>query len=150
MQDGRVLLAGSNTHQFYTFTGPFPTELRIEAFSPPYLDAIYDTTSRPTIISSPLYVTYNTQFTIVITLPVAPVAGLELNLLSAPFVTHSFAQGQRLLSLLVAPLVQVGLGTYNLTATAPPVPSLAPSAYYMIFAVNQGIPSKSAWIQVVS
>ena len=146
-----MLLAGSNTHQFYTFTGPFPTELRIEAFSPPYLDATYDTTIRPTIISSPLYVTYNTQFTIVITLPTAPVAELELNLLSAPFVTHSFAQGQRLLSLLVAPLVQVGPGTvYNLTATAPPVPSLAPSAYYMIFAVNQGIPSNSAWIQVVS
>lgn len=35
--DGRILLAGSNTHQYYTFTGRFPTELRIDAFSPPYL-----------------------------------------------------------------------------------------------------------------
>jgi hypothetical protein len=37
--DGRILLAGSNTHQYYTFSGDFPTELRIDAFSPPYLDA---------------------------------------------------------------------------------------------------------------
>jgi hypothetical protein len=37
LSDGRVLLAGSNTHQFYTYTGAFPTELRVEAFSPPYL-----------------------------------------------------------------------------------------------------------------
>ena len=39
MPDGRILVAGSNTHQFYTFTGIFPTELRVEAFSPPYLGA---------------------------------------------------------------------------------------------------------------
>jgi hypothetical protein len=34
LPDGRILVAGSNTHQFYTFTQPFPTELRIEAYSP--------------------------------------------------------------------------------------------------------------------
>jgi hypothetical protein len=39
LTDGRVMVAGSNTHQFYTFTGAFPTELRVEAFSPPYLAA---------------------------------------------------------------------------------------------------------------
>jgi hypothetical protein len=39
LSDGRILVAGSNTHQFYTFTGAFPTELRVEAFSPPYLAA---------------------------------------------------------------------------------------------------------------
>lgn len=37
--DGRILVAGSNTHQYYTFNSEFPTELRVEAFSPPYLDA---------------------------------------------------------------------------------------------------------------
>jgi hypothetical protein len=37
--DGRIMLAGSNTHQYYTFAGDLPTELRIDAFSPPYLDA---------------------------------------------------------------------------------------------------------------
>ena len=37
--DARIMVAGSNTHEFYTFTGAFPTELRVEAFSPPYLGA---------------------------------------------------------------------------------------------------------------
>ena len=41
LTDGRIIVAGSNTHQFYTFEGGFPTELRVEAFSPPYLDAKY-------------------------------------------------------------------------------------------------------------
>ena len=39
LPDGRILVAGSNTHQFYTFTGIYPTELRIQSFSPPYLAA---------------------------------------------------------------------------------------------------------------
>lgn len=39
LSDGRVMVAGSNSHQFYTYNGAFPTELRVEAFSPPYLDA---------------------------------------------------------------------------------------------------------------
>ena len=39
LTDGRIMVAGSNTHQFYTFSGAFPTELRVEAFSPPYLGA---------------------------------------------------------------------------------------------------------------
>jgi hypothetical protein len=43
LSDGRILAAGSNTHQFYTYNGQFPTELRVEAFSPPYLGAKYVT-----------------------------------------------------------------------------------------------------------
>lgn len=39
LPDGRILLAGSNSHQYYTYTGTFPTELRLEAYSPAYLAA---------------------------------------------------------------------------------------------------------------
>nr|GEU32273.1 aldehyde oxidase GLOX [Tanacetum cinerariifolium] len=36
--DGRVLVAGRNPNQFYNFTNvEFPIDLRLEAFSPPYL-----------------------------------------------------------------------------------------------------------------
>lgn len=52
LPDARVLVAGSNTHQFYTFTQPFPTELRVEAFSPQYLDAASDS-QRPTVSTAP-------------------------------------------------------------------------------------------------
>lgn len=40
LSDGRILLAGSNTHQYYKYNNTaFPTEFRVEAFSPPYLSA---------------------------------------------------------------------------------------------------------------
>jgi hypothetical protein len=56
----KILVAGSNTHEFYTFTEPFPTELRVEAFSPHYLDATLDS-QRPTVKSAPAKVTPTPQ-----------------------------------------------------------------------------------------
>lgn len=39
LSDGRALVGGSNPHQQYQFTNAlYPTELRLEAFSPSYLD----------------------------------------------------------------------------------------------------------------
>lgn len=52
LPDTRVLVAGSNTHEFYTFTQPFPTELRVEAFSPQYIDDSFNS-QRPTVMVAP-------------------------------------------------------------------------------------------------
>ncbi|KAK9713980.1 hypothetical protein RND81_06G063100 [Saponaria officinalis] len=42
LRDGRILVGGSNPHEFYNFTNVlFPTELSMEAFSPPYLNSAY-------------------------------------------------------------------------------------------------------------
>jgi hypothetical protein len=84
LQDGSVLLAGSNTHQFYTLTGYLPTELRVEKFFPPYFGA------NPSGFSSvPASLAYGADFTAVVkaTNPTT----IELNLASAPFVTHSYS-----------------------------------------------------------
>lgn len=51
----KILVAGSNTHEFYTFSEPFPTELRVEAFAPHYLAASADS-QRPTVTSAPAQV----------------------------------------------------------------------------------------------
>jgi len=56
LPSGQILIAGSNTHQFYTFMEPFPTELRIEAFLPQYLETTVDA-ERPTIKAAPTQVT---------------------------------------------------------------------------------------------
>lgn len=84
LQDGSVLIAGSNTHQFYTLTGYLPTELRIERFYPPYLG-----NDAPAFTKLPGNLGYGEDFTAVVeaTNPTA----IELNLISAPFVTHSYA-----------------------------------------------------------
>jgi hypothetical protein len=150
LQDGRVVCAGSNTHQFYTFTGVFPTELRIDAFSPPYLDASVSPI-KPTISVYPLQITYGTPFAVTVSTPSALTTTIELNLVSAPFNTHSFSQGQRVVNLNVGGSVQVAAASvYQITATAPPSPQIAPPGYYMLFAVNQLVPSVAVWIQVSS
>lgn len=150
LQDGRVLLAGSNSHQFYTFTGDYPTELRIDAFSPPYLSPTLNDL-KPTISVSPLQISYGTPFTVTVITPTGMTTIVDLNLMSAPFNTHSYSQGQRLVSLNVAGSVQVAQASvYQVTATAPPSPQVAPPGYYMLFAVNQRVPSTAVWIRVAS
>jgi hypothetical protein len=148
LQDGRILLAGSNSHQFYTFTGDFPTELRLECFSPPYLSPTV-APLQPAISVYPLAITYGTPFTVTVSTPTAIATTIDINLLSSPFTTHSFSQGQRLINLNVGGSVQVAQASvYQVTCTAPPSPQVAPPAYYMMFAVNQGVPSTAQWIQI--
>jgi hypothetical protein len=80
LPDGRVLIAGSNT-----LTGYLPTELRIEAFSPPYLFG-----ARPVITDAPGELGYGQAFTL--TIDGGNPDFIDLNFLSAPYSTHSFSQ----------------------------------------------------------
>lgn len=124
----------------------YPTELKLEAFSPPYLAPSHDL-QRPTVTVSPLQITYNTLFTITVAFPVPLTSELEINLVNAPYSTHSYQQGQRLVGLAVSALVQVAQASvYQVTLTAPSTPTVAPPGYYMLFAVNQAIPSKGVWV----
>lgn len=148
LPDGRVLIAGSNTHQYYTFTGVFPTELRVEAFSPPYLDGTNDGT-RPGITDSPTTLGYGVDFSVTVTIGTAPTGTVNLILMSSPWSTHSFSQGQRQLVLATtgAPAAQGG-DSYTVSGTSPPSSVIAPPSYYMLFVVNDGIPSTANWVQV--
>ncbi|KAG0627529.1 hypothetical protein M758_2G208700 [Ceratodon purpureus] len=141
LPDGRILVAGSNTHQFYTFTGQFPTELSIEAFSPPYLGG-----ERPGLTVGGI--AYGKAFTATVTYGGALNGNIALNMASAPFVTHSYAMGQRLLALAVGKPVAAGAGKYTVDATAPPSSTIAPGGYYMIFAVANGSPSYASWVKL--
>jgi hypothetical protein len=85
LPDGSVLVAGSNTHQFYTLTGYLPTELRIERFSPPYLGG-----GGPAIANAPGELAYGAAFTA--TINNGNPKFIDLNLLSAAYSTHSFSQ----------------------------------------------------------
>ena len=147
LPDGRILVAGSNTHQFYTLTGEFPTELRLEAFLPPYLSPTHNN-KRPTILEAPNAIGYNQKFDLKVAINMQP-QNMQLNLMSAPFSTHSFSQGQRLLSLKMETPVVDGHNSYVISATSPPKPTIAPPSYYMLFVVNDGIPSDTAkWINL--
>ncbi|KAI3775924.1 hypothetical protein L1987_45684 [Smallanthus sonchifolius] len=146
LPDGRVLLAGSNPHSYYNFTVEFPTELKIEAFSPEYLSPENKFT-RPTIIELPEKIRYGEGFYIVVT----GVMGLpKVNIASAPFATHSFSQGQRVVKLDVSIAWLAGkLGWYRLACKAPPEGRVAPPGYYMVFVVYRGVPSVAKWAQLL-
>lgn len=141
LPDGRILVAGSNTHQFYTLAGYLPTELRLETFSPPYL-----ATKRPVFTNTPGGLKYGAGFTVA--LKSASAKNIELNLASTPFVTHSFAQGQRLLQLQTGAPVAAGRGVFTIWSKAPPSAAVAPAGYYMLFAVADGRVGNAAWVKI--
>eukprot|EP00249_Psilotum_nudum_P002630 c15746_g1_i2 orf=187-1821(-) len=145
LPDGRVLVGGSNTNVGYSFTGVmFPTELRLEAYSPYYLGSSYNF-RRPTIASvSNTVISYGSTFTVSFTTPTTPV-NPKINVYAPSFTTHTYSMNQRLLYL-AATVKMVGT-QYTATVTAPPSAIAAPAGYYMLRVINNGIPSSAAWVQ---
>lgn len=152
LADARILVGGSNPHFGYVFTGtPYPTELRLESFSPYYLDPAY-TILRPTITSvSSSSIGYgaafNVEFSVAATLNSTSV--VQVNIYAPSFTTHSHSMNQRLLTLATSTptLLPNSNNVYSLSVTAPPSGVAAPPGYYMMFAVNGGIPSVAEWVQ---
>ena len=65
---------------------------------------------------------------------------------SSPFSTHSYAQGQRSLSLKTTTPVKAG-AAWSTQVTAAPNNNIAPPSWYILFCVQNGIPSKGKWIK---
>ncbi|KAM2878129.1 hypothetical protein FF1_013764 [Malus domestica] len=153
VRDGRVLVGGSNPHDKYEFGNNvlFSTELRLEAFSPQYLDAKY-ADLRPTIIAplNQAKIRYGiklaVQFSLTGTLATNSV---YLTMVAPPFSTHSFSMNQRLLVLGAENVRQVGPTTYQAQVTTPPSGNLAPSGFYILCVVHQQIPSEGIFVQIL-
>uniref|UniRef100_A0A1D1XPE5 Galactose oxidase n=1 Tax=Anthurium amnicola TaxID=1678845 RepID=A0A1D1XPE5_9ARAE len=154
---GRVLVGGSNPHVYYNFTGvEYPTELRLEAFHPPYLSRVLDG-YRPEVVGvAPPGGTVAYGQTLVVTFEVGtyrPQWGVAVALLAPSFTTHAFAMNQRMVVLAVADVKRpaeaaAGRSTYRATAAAPPTPRVAPPGYYLLFVVHAGVPSKGVWVKI--
>ncbi|GLU04543.1 hypothetical protein SLE2022_216820 [Rubroshorea leprosula] len=151
LRDGRVLVGGSNPHIYYNFTGVlFPTELSLEAFSPDYLDFLFNNI-RPTIIApanlANLY--YGQKLTIRFSCDAPVVQDRVVVTLVAPsFSTHSFSMNQRQLVLGNNMVIVLGMNFYDVEVTMPPTAVLAPSGNYLMFVVHQNIPSEGIWIHL--
>ncbi|KAI8556741.1 hypothetical protein RHMOL_Rhmol05G0278200 [Rhododendron molle] len=148
LPDGRILLAGSNSHYYYSFDGEYPTELRIEAFSPGYL-AANNVNFQPVVVKAPKIVGYGKFFKVYIKVPILVGGTVEVNFVSAPFTTHSFSQGQRLVKLSVTGAKRDGT-MYKIWCTSPPNGMVAPPSYYMMFVVNDGVPSLAHWVHLIA
>jgi hypothetical protein len=127
LPDGRVLSAGQSSGKM---------ERTGEIFSPPYLFA----GPQPTITSAPASLGYNQQFPIS-TPDYANVTRVAL--LKAGSVTHSNNFDQRYVDVTFQ-----SDGSGGLTATSPPDSNHAPPGWYMLFILNNGVPSVASWVQV--
>ncbi|KAI3801939.1 hypothetical protein L1987_30058 [Smallanthus sonchifolius] len=147
LPDTKVLVAGSNMHQFYTFDTEFPTELRVEKFNPPYLDPALDN-SRPVINpkGTDVVLKYGKPFNIAATLPSNDplvLGEIKVTMVYPPFTTHGFSQNQRTL---VPPVT--GIDNNVIAAVAPGSGMLAPPGYYMLFVSRLGVPGPGIWVHV--
>ncbi|XP_051122531.1 aldehyde oxidase GLOX-like [Andrographis paniculata] len=153
LPDGRILVGGSNPHEKYNFTGVrYPTELSLESFSPPYLASRYNQV-RPKILSvgwpTEGTISYGQKFTISFSMKSPQPAGdLTVTMTAPSFTTHSFAMNQRLLVLYVEDVQHPSASIYNATVYAPPTANIAPSGYYMVAVVHQGVPSHCTWVRI--
>lgn len=134
--DGTVLVAGSNDQAGYVFSGVrFPTELRIEKYSPYYLSSSFDL-FRPIITYYPSYSNWSSPMVIKFTCP-TPVLSISVSLYEPSFTTHANSMNQRAL-VLATTTVTNSAGTYRTQATSPPNGNVAPPGWYMLTVLNTG------------
>ncbi|XP_010535982.1 PREDICTED: aldehyde oxidase GLOX1-like [Tarenaya hassleriana] len=153
LPDGKVLVGGSNTNNGYLYNVEYNTELRVEKYSPPYLDPALSNL-RPTIVASgtPKQVRFRRKFTVKIELKQEKVVkeDLKVTLLAPSFTTHTVSMNMRMVVLGLNDVKRnVAPGVHHIQVYAPPNRNIAPPGYYLIFAVYRGVPSAGEWIQVV-
>ncbi|KAK9099013.1 hypothetical protein Syun_026058 [Stephania yunnanensis] len=153
LPDGKILVAGSNTNSAYNFTGVrYPTELRVEKFSPWYMDPIM-VLKRPVIttrLANFGTLKYGMKFLVDFVMPQDTNHKEEVKVFmyAPPFTTHGYSQNQRILELAVKRFIGVSPGRYRLRVFAPPSAVIAPPGYYLLNVLYRGLPSKAEWVKI--
>lgn len=143
-------------------TSSYPTEYRVEVFSPPYMSA----DARPVITSTWWYVQYGKTFEVRATLKGKDMRGVtEISLVNTGFHTHGQGMGQRMVVMEftgMCLLRYVIIWTWRLwsksliaypspddgstfTVKSPKDGSIMPPGMYMLFVTNNHIPSVAKW-----
>jgi hypothetical protein len=134
LPDARVLSTGDD----WTISEESPDEGMPdetgEIYSPPYLFR----GPRPAISSAPDAVRWNVPF------GVGAKGDIDEAVLVAPAaVTHANDMSQRLV-----PLEVVAKHPGGVTLQSPPAAEVAPPGWYMLFALDDGVPSVAAWVRL--
>ncbi|MBA0612096.1 hypothetical protein Godav_012739, partial [Gossypium davidsonii] len=147
LPDAKILIAGSNTNPGYFDDALFPTEVRVEKFSPHYLDPNLAMFRQEIIVEkSNNQVKYGQKFTI-------QIRGngeidqqkLQVTVYSPPFVTHGISMNQRLIQLGIVEFNKnVSPNTNNIVLQAPMNGNIAPPGYYMLFVNYNGVPCRQS------
>ncbi|KAI8098803.1 glyoxal oxidase N-terminus-domain-containing protein [Halteromyces radiatus] len=143
LPDGRVWIAGSNNNDPPDINAEYPTEFRVEYFSPPYL--YQATPPRPLVSHVPSRMAYGESYEFLLN------AGsniksddIKVGLLRTGFSTHSLHMSQRYVVLEHTLLHQGQV----IRVQAPPKATLFPPGTGFLHVVHQGVPSKGVQINV--
>ncbi|KAG0047887.1 hypothetical protein BGZ83_007131 [Gryganskiella cystojenkinii] len=141
LPDGTVFVAGSNQNSEVRYENvPYPTEYRVESFTPPYLttDLV-----RPEIVSEmPGLVTYDQKIDVTIDVKTTERYQPEITFMLGHrgFVTHSTHMSQRMTKLVATAGKTEGTQiTYSVAL--PPNANLMPPGPHYIHVLNNGVPS---------
>ncbi|KAJ3692690.1 hypothetical protein LUZ60_011785 [Juncus effusus] len=150
MVDGRVLVGGSNPNVFYEFSNVlFPTELSLEAFSPPYVGEHRPKIAR--VSTNDGKIRYGEKFSVQFNTKTEELKEIKVTMVAPTFTTHSFSMSQRVLVLSVKS-VRKGVGffkeRYTMDVFSPASADVAPPGYYMVFVVHDDVPSRGKWVQL--
>lgn len=139
LPDGRVWIAGSNNVSPPDILAEYPTEFRVEYFSPPYL---FKSNTRPLISHVPRVVQYGQSFDILLNLGdlVKPGSEPEIKVgyLRPGFSTHSMHMSQRYVYLKHT----ISDDLQTITVEAPPNANIFPPGSGFLYVICDGIPSK--------
>lgn len=155
--DGRVLIAGSNPNEMpvldsdvvaHNPSQAFPTEFRVEIYTPTYLRG--DLASRrPTGITlSTPQLRMAARFSIEFSIPQDDLSSLDVILYSGGFVTHSVHMGQVMVYLDNNGWASVGSGRKRVEVEMPNGIKLAPGPY-VVYVVANGVPGVGQFVTLV-
>lgn len=139
LPDGRVWIAGSNNVSPPDVLAEYPTEFRVEYYSPPYL---FKSATRPLVSHVPRIVTYGESFDVLLNLgdlaPAGSTPEIKVALLRPGFSTHSMHMSQRYVIL----RHEVDTGLQSLSVEAPPNANIFPPGSGFLIVLCNGVPSK--------
>jgi hypothetical protein len=150
--DGTILVAGSNPVDQpvlqATASVPWPTEFRVERYTPPYLTG-NKTKSRPTnvTISSNNMAPGGSNFNITFNLSSSAAQSLKVVLYYTGFVTHSLHMGHRMVYCDYTGYA-TNVSRQIITVTPPPSHNVTPPGYYILFVVADGVPAIGQMVMV--
>ncbi|KAK8193475.1 glyoxal oxidase N-terminus-domain-containing protein [Phyllosticta capitalensis] len=163
LPNGEVLIAGSNPSVVYNAGGKvfgnwpnfnnngkrsflqqqqrkdssYPTEYRVEIFSPDYVAS----KNRPKITRAPNEIAYGKTFDVATN---AQGQNVVVRLMAPGFHTHAVSMQHRLVELEIKP----GAGQGEFTVTAPPRSTVIQAGPLLLFVVVDGIPSEGVWVKL--
>ncbi|KAK2451926.1 aldehyde oxidase GLOX1 [Trifolium repens] len=154
LPNGKIWVAGSNTHDTYKDVDKYPTETRVEGFSPPYLNENLDK-YRPIIdeIYSSKNLRFGHKFETLFRMQDGNANNdlvkndIKVTLYFPPFTTHGFSMSQRLVVVKSRGIFKNMQGVYNIVSVAP-IAQHAPPGFYILYVVHRGVPSKGMWIHI--